>query len=110
MTELAQKIVTVEQVNGEWCVVLFRAQAMPVVLPYQDQQTAELVARGFKLNFFEVFAPAIDAAVAAERARCVAIAEGFTRAPMDYREWLPGLAADDRARLIAAALAGGRVG
>ena len=47
----------------------------------------------------------LDAAVAAERARCVAIAEGFTRAPMDYREWSPGLAADDRARLIAAALA-----
>jgi hypothetical protein len=54
--QMTQLIVTVEQVNGEWCVVLFRAQSMPVVLPYQDNQTAELVARGFRANLYEVFA------------------------------------------------------
>lgn len=37
----------------------------------------------------------------AERERAALIAEETTRAPMNYIGWSPGLAADDRARIIA---------
>ncbi len=36
--------------------------------------------------------------------RCAAVAEETTRQPMDYIGWSPGPAADDRARVIAAAI------
>jgi hypothetical protein len=55
-------------------------------------------------------AGALDAAVAAERERCAQVAESFTRAPMDYRDWSPGPAADDRALNIANAIRAGRAG
>lgn len=49
-------------------------------------------------------AAAIRAAVEAEHERCAALAEETTRQPMDYIGWSPGPAADDRARVIAAAI------
>lgn len=41
-------------------------------------------------------------AVEAEREACARVAEETTRAPMDYIDWSPGLAADDRSHKIAA--------
>jgi hypothetical protein len=44
---------------------------------------------------------AIAAAIRNERERCATIAEMTCSAPMDYIDWSPGPAADDRARIIA---------
>lgn len=49
-------------------------------------------------------AAAIRAAVEAQREADAQIAEETARAPMDYIGWSPGPAADDRARIIAAAI------